>query len=259
MMSRVRDAVRTAKRIVKAALGRDLFVRPELEVPCQVLGSAYGAHCVATQGLGPGGVAYSFGVGDDVSFDLALIERFGLEVHAFDPTPASVAWVARQVFPERLRFHPVGLAANDGLARFRPPRDPNHVSYAMGAPRDAGAAGTVELPVRTLASLMAEHGHARLDVLKLDVEGGAEYDAIDALCTGAAEVDQVLVEFHHGRPGFGAAHTRAALGALRDAGYRLFHVSDSGHELTYIHARALAPHPNHGPACANATLPRSGA
>src|SRR5688572_4934876 len=46
-------------------------------------------------------VVYSFGVGDNVSWDLAMIERFGVTVHAFDPTPQSIAWVARQPLPKQ--------------------------------------------------------------------------------------------------------------------------------------------------------------
>ena len=30
-------------------------------------------------------MVYSFGVGQDISWDLAMIERFGVTVHAFDP------------------------------------------------------------------------------------------------------------------------------------------------------------------------------
>jgi len=32
-------------------------------------------------------VVYSLGIGEDISFDLALIEKYGARVHAFDPTP----------------------------------------------------------------------------------------------------------------------------------------------------------------------------
>ena len=44
-----------------------------------------------TEPLSTGSVIYSFGVGDNVAWDLEMIRRFGCTVHAFDPTPASTA------------------------------------------------------------------------------------------------------------------------------------------------------------------------
>ena len=41
-------------------------------------------------------VVYSIGVGSNIDFDIALIEKFNLVVHAFDPTPRSIKWVESQ-------------------------------------------------------------------------------------------------------------------------------------------------------------------
>lgn len=70
------------------------------------------------------GIAYSFGVGANVSWDVAMIEQFGVEVHAFDPTPESIAWVARQQLPAKFHFHDYGIAAFDGTLNFIHPRSP---------------------------------------------------------------------------------------------------------------------------------------
>ena len=76
------------KKIVDRVLGRDPNVKVQrADVPCELLGTEYGGHTLATAGLHTGSVVYSFGVGEDVSFDVALIQRFGSIVHAFDPTP----------------------------------------------------------------------------------------------------------------------------------------------------------------------------
>ena len=58
----------------------------EVEVDKLHLGTTYGGYAVVPAALGPESIVYSFGVGQDASFDLALIERFGATVHAFDPT-----------------------------------------------------------------------------------------------------------------------------------------------------------------------------
>ena len=65
-------------------------VAPRLSVPTVSAGARSGVWTVCPEGITPDSVVYSFGVGDNVAWDLAMIRRFGVQVHAFDPTPASV-------------------------------------------------------------------------------------------------------------------------------------------------------------------------
>jgi FkbM family methyltransferase len=201
-------------------------------------GARSGVWTVCDRHLGPDSVVYSVGVGDNVAWDLAMIERFGVTVHAFDPTPASVRWVARQALPASFRFHPVGLAARDGVAYFRAPRRRDGFNFT---PARAGDTDAIAAPVRRLSTLMAELGHRHVDVLKLDIEGG-EYDVLADMLAKGLDVRQVLVEFHHNFRAIPFSRTTAAVRALSDAGYRLFHVSERGLELSF--QRASAAHAN---------------
>src|SRR5215471_21233266 len=69
------------------------------------------AYTFVADGLGPESIVYSGGVGKDVSFEHALVERFGCRVVLFDPSPIGLATMK---LPEncnpQLRFIPVGLA-----------------------------------------------------------------------------------------------------------------------------------------------------
>src|SRR5262245_31962324 len=94
----------------------------EVQLPTYSAGNRSGVWTVCPDLLGRDSVVYSFGVGNNLSWDLALAARFDLTVHAFDPTPASVAWVAAQSIPANLHFHPIGLAGHDGSLRFALPR-----------------------------------------------------------------------------------------------------------------------------------------
>jgi hypothetical protein len=62
-------------------------LQPDVSVEYEVLGSEYGGWPIAVSGVGPDTPIFSFGAGDDISFDLAAIERFGCDVLVFDPTP----------------------------------------------------------------------------------------------------------------------------------------------------------------------------
>ena len=109
-------------------------------------------------------------MGEDVSFDLGLIERFGCDVFAIDPTPRAIAFAEPIAQREpRFRFLPVGLWSSDTVLKFYEPKDPTHVSHSVVNLQRTS--GFFEASVRTVQSLMAELGHASIDLLKLDIEG----------------------------------------------------------------------------------------
>jgi hypothetical protein len=92
---------------------------------------------------------------------------------------------------------------------------------------------SIEAPVNRLTALLDRLGHNRIDVLKIDIEGG-EYVVIDDLLSGGIAVKQLLVEFHHHFPGVGIAKTLKAVRDLQKAGYRIFHISERGLEMSFI-------------------------
>ena len=44
-------------------------------------------------------IAYSFGLGNNISWELELINNFDVDVFAYDPTPSSVDWLKKQTLP----------------------------------------------------------------------------------------------------------------------------------------------------------------
>jgi FkbM family methyltransferase len=229
--NRLAAPVRLLKRKWRAARGQDLFFAPEIRRATATLGSERSAWTFCPSFLDRGSVVYSMGVGEDISFDRGLIERLGVTVHAFDPTPRAIAWADAQLLPGQFVFHPYGVAAEDGLRGFHPPRDPGHVSHTL-LDRNASA-NAIEVPVRRLSTIMRELGHAAIDLLKMDIEG-AEYEVVADLIASGADVRQLLVEFHHRWPEVGIARTKRALRGLNAAGYRVFSVSASGEEYGFL-------------------------
>src|SRR5439155_6606303 len=142
-------------------------------------------------------IVYSFGVGDNIGWDLEMIRRFGARVHAFDPTPASIAWVARQRLPRQFVFHDFGISDFDGVLDFYPPRRRGSTHYSQerrSGPFDRSQ--PVPGRVRRLATIMQKLGHRRIDVLKIDVEG-AEFEAVPDWIASGIEFDQLLIEIHY--------------------------------------------------------------
>lgn len=231
------DRLRLFRRLAKGAFGRDVTHRIDITVATERFGSEYGGWSVMTEDLSSESVVYSFGIGDDASFDLELIERFGLNVHAFDPTPKAVEWVASKPMPAGFVFHQIGIADRDGTATFNAPKDPRQVSYTL-AEHEGDQTRAVTSEVRRLSTILSDLDHEQIDILKLDIEG-AEYSVIVDFLGEHIDIGQVLVEFHHAFETIGIDETNRAVELLRANGFLLFDVSPRGEEYSFVHSSRL--------------------
>jgi FkbM family methyltransferase len=222
------DYLRRQYRIVR---GRDLPFWPTVRKKPERFGSGYGGWSVLTDDLTSQSIIYAVGIGEDLSFDLALIQRFGCTVHAFDPTPQSLAWVARQDLPPTLHVHAWGLSGSDGPVQFFMPASAGHVSHSIA---DTGTGQAITVEMKTLHTTLRELGHTSVDVLKLDVEG-AEYAIIEQLVQQPVAVRQLLVEYHHGLyPTIRLEDTRQSVNRLLQAGWQIFDISPLGREYHFV-------------------------
>ncbi len=225
--------------VLRALAGHEPFVWVKRRPGVDEFGSKYGRWAIDTTRLDNSTLIASFGLGEDVSFEDAVITRFGCRVVGFDPTPRSVRYLSqRKAIPGFAHF-PYALADTDGVIEFSAP--PGHIADQVSASAVAayGTCSTArfKVPCRTLPSALAEAAVPRIDVLKLDVEG-AEY----AVLKSAAErgwltsVQQVLVEFHHFLPGLHADQTRESLQLLRKQGFEVAWVGRTNHEYLFLRA-----------------------
>ena len=229
----LREHYRLSKRRLRAFFNQDIDASVQIECKKMCLGNDHARWCISPVGISSGSVVYSFGIGQDVSFDLELIRQFGVCV-AFDPTPRSIEWLKLQDLPKQFVFHDYGLAEYDGVATFNPPENSAHVSYSV-VPRRSHSGLPVKAPVHRLSTIMETLGHRSVDLLKMDIEG-AEYGVINDVLSSHVQVDQLLVEFHHARPEVGLAKTKKIVEQLNSAGFKIFDVSPSGEEFSFKRA-----------------------
>ncbi len=212
---------------------------PIRQVPCITLGQGGGAWVICPTPLSPESIVYSFGVGTEISFDLAVQTMIGAHVDLFDPTPRSIAWIARQTLPDGLDFHPYGLGDKDGEIIFYPSRKSGSSHFSpLARYRHAGTGGTVKAQVFRLSSILRKLKHQHLDVLKIDIEGG-EYAVIDDILSSGIHINQLLLEFHHAYATIPRSKTINAIAHLRLAGFELFYISPRTYEMSFIHQRLL--------------------
>lgn len=210
------------------------FRYPVYEGTSTFHGTEYGGWSIIPDCLSESALVYSFGVGEDASFDLETIAHYGIEVHAFDPTPRSIDWVKNQTWPPQFHFYPFGIGASDRAAAFFPPKNADHVSHTI-LPRNNAAGEAIQVQLYRLKTIADMLGHEEITILKLDIEG-AEYEVIDDLVkTPEIKIQQILVEFHHFLPNVSDETTQEAIDKLSTAGYKVFNISKRGYEFSFIH------------------------
>lgn len=141
-------------------------------------------------------VVYSVGAGRNISFDRAMARRpYDCEVHLFDPGRKALERFARfrkgvQYRGGSLTMHPWALGPVS--------KDPDKA-------RELVIDGD-KVEVKTLDEITTALGHERVDVLKIDIEGGewaAMADVLKKSLLERLDVQILLLELHVGG-GFGS-------------------------------------------------------
>lgn len=220
------------KLFLKQLLKKAPRVRPTIHLETEYHGTEYGGWWIHPRYITQTSVIYSLGVGEDISFDLSLIEKYDLDIFAFDPTPRSIAWINGQELTGKFHFFAFGVADFDGLASFMSPDNPQHISHTLVG--DIYQSGNrIEVPVYKLKTIMRKLKHDRIDLLKMDIEG-AEYAVLEDMMQSDIYVNQLLVEFHHDFRGISILQTQSTIEKLEDYGLDLFHISSTGREYSFI-------------------------
>ena len=206
---------------IRAAVRRRLFERRLERTPLRPAGTIatlgdprYGGWKVPEAMIGEGWICYCVGAGGDVSFDMDLIRRHGATVRAIDPVEKYVEQAIEESGGDpRFTIERAALATSDGPLRMQVTHDLGSESVSPAGLYDSSS--FVELPGRTLASLMRQFGDERIDLLKVDIEGG-EYELIPTLDLQGIGVRIFATQLHHTGS---IADARRLIGWLGAQGY----------------------------------------
>ncbi|MFT6908434.1 MAG: FkbM family methyltransferase [Oleiphilaceae bacterium] len=232
MKAKVIYFLRLLRRIIKIILKKEYFTFIDCKLANKNFGSDVGGWNIVVNDLDSDSIVLSFGLGEDISFDLELIKSFNLTVHGFDPTPKSIEWIESQKLDQHFILHKFGLADFNGMISFNPPENSNHVSHTL-LNRPSTASFSIEVPVKNIHKTIDDLQLDRIDIMKMDIEG-AEYGVIPDLKQLKIKPKQLLIEFHHRFPEVGVNKTKNAVAELRAMGYRLFCISPRGEEYSFI-------------------------
>ncbi|XP_052076505.1 uncharacterized protein LOC127714490 isoform X1 [Mytilus californianus] len=139
-------------------------------------------------------LVYSFGIYWDFSFDEAVAETYGCEIHSFDPS-MNTSDFKRGDF---IWFHKIGLSDQSGIY------------------------GKNKWKILTLQDILTELNHTSrtLDILKMDIEFMEWQSLLNMIKTGALRnIRQLYVEFHGSTASLQNLQT---LRSIYNEGYRIY-------------------------------------
>jgi len=201
-------------------------------------GNTYGGFYLFPDLLDKDSIVYSFGIGEDISFDNAVIQSHDSHVFGFDPTPKSINWIGNQKMHKKFHFYEYGISSKSEFVDFYLPKITEHVSGSIIMQENVDTMNKVNVEMKSLEDIASALGHQHIDVLKMDIEG-SEYDVIDNILSTGISIHQILIEFHDRFFEDGKEKTKRAIKEMQRYGYEIFAVSDSLEEVSFIKKSVL--------------------
>ena len=218
----------------KRLLKRDYTYRAGDSV--QWFGNEYGGFFLDRSLLDSGANIFSFGVGEDISFDLAVSRQGVQQVFLFDPTPKAIEFIENARLPDNFQFYSIGISDKDEQANFFLPKNDNNVSGSLSLHKHLDTGKAIIVQLKKLSTIIAELNTSRIDVLKIDIEG-SEYKVLKNLVSDQIFPRQICVEFHNSLFRNGKELFKNTLQILGENGYEVKGISSSGHEYLFVRKR----------------------
>ena len=213
-------------------------IKKQINCNYQWYGNKYGGFYVNPNLIEENGIVYSFGIGEDITFDEAVIRNHNCNVFGFDPTPKSIEWCTRQNLNENFNFYPFGIGKKSELATFNLPSNPDYVSGSLINHDNVNSENHVQVEIKSFEDIQKINNHQKIDVLKMDIEG-SEYEVMDSILKNTIEITQIAVEFHERFFSDGKAKSKEFIKSMNENGYKIFAVSDSYEEVSFVNVKAL--------------------
>lgn len=194
----------------------------------QALGSDYGYWVVPVDWIDSSWTCYCVGAGGDITFERELLTRYSPTVRSFEPDEDYVGRI--EVSPEdaeHFSAYQIAITPADGPIRMQRTHIPG--SRSLSPVHLYDTEDYVEVPGRSLRSLMEEFGDDSVELLKVDVEGG-EYELVPTLDLAGIGVRVFCIQLHHTGT---VRDAKALLAGVHEQGFRLVNY-DEAVRLTFV-------------------------
>ena len=161
-------------------------------------------------GLDKDSIIYCVGVGEDISHDIMIGNKLNSHIYLFDPTPRAIEHVkyVKNLFEnktekvdnkrygggdvsyleflskykiktDKIHMLNYGLFTENKILKFYKPSNNEYVSHSV-VQHFTTSEEFINVEVKNLKTIMNEHGHTNIDLLKIDIEG-CECDVLEQM------------------------------------------------------------------------------
>jgi len=206
-------------------------------------------------------IVYSFGAGEDLSFDCLISGKLNCDVHIFDPTPRAIQhykyvlevleskneseynphfgggeqnyWsiiLKSECHGEKLKFFEYGINKENGIVKFYKPTNIDFVSCSISPLNRSEDYFLVQ--VKSLSTIMKENNHTKIDLLKLDIEN-TECDILEQMIETNIFPKILCIDFDLARTGpEGLVKVNYIIEKLKKNNYHLVH--NNNFDMSFI-------------------------
>lgn len=229
----IKKLLKKLKQNIKILTGSITYIKAEVNINHKWYGNTYGGFYVHPNVLNSKSIVYSFGIGEDISFDREMIKMHNCQVFGFDPTPKSIDWIKKEQLPSNFSFLEYGIDSRTDFVNFNLPINQDFVSGSTISHKNVDEKNMISVPMKSFGDITKELGHTHIDVLKMDIEG-SEYHVIESILSSDVKIDQILIELHERFFEDGKLKNKRLLASFAAHGYKIFAVSDSLEEVSFI-------------------------
>ncbi|MHA8107598.1 FkbM family methyltransferase [Aquirufa sp. 5-AUSEE-100C1] len=195
------------------------------------IGSEYGGFYINTKNLENIKHVFSFGIGDDISFDSELNRLTNCEVYMFDPTSSVSEYISNLNLDRNFHFYPIGIFTSNKKAKFYKPLNENHISHSL-VKHENTSNEFYYSDFKNWTTICQDLLIDKVDILKMDVEG-VEFEVLPDILNSSVLPSQICVEMHPRFVKNGIPSYFKILKLFKVRGYTLMAISNSGNEFLF--------------------------
>ena len=223
---------------LKALFNKKYIYFPRINISKKWIGNDYGGFYIYPNSLHSNSIVFSFGIGEDISFDKGLINEYNLNVIGFDPTPKSINFINNETSLTNFTFYPYGISSKTESKKFFTPKNKDHVSGSLYL-TDHLIDDNTFLNFKSFNDILKETQVDSIDLIKMDIEG-SEYNVLNSILKMDIPIKQILVEFHPQMFKNGLSLTRKTFKKLNKNGFKCFAVSNTFSEFSFINTNFIS-------------------